>query len=366
MNYLFSTFLLFFSTGLIGQNTMDSIFTQALEKGITKGMAEKNVPGLVIAILEEGELIYQQDFGWADVEKEVPTTAKTGFNIGSISKLFTAWGVMKLVQEGKLDLDAPVESYLTRWSLPPSDFDHNKVTIRALLSHTAGLSVHGYPGFSPELPLPSIEASLAGENGPVRDNEKVEVIIAPQTKFKYSGGGYTILQLLIEEVSQMSFAEYMHKAIFKPLGMRQTSFMIDKKILKNSAQPYDEEGELISMHRFAAQAAAGLHTNLTDLIEFAKACLSKNPILETETVQSMMTAPEAANGQYGLGFRILQLGPVTLKGHAGSNYGWQSGMMLHPPSKSGIIMLSNGSQGDDVLIATLRQWVTWKMSNNKF
>ncbi len=358
---LLLTWLLLSLTVYAGaQNSSFDVFIKSLESKIQERLKEKKVPGMAIAIIDNGAIVYKKGIGWADVKNQIKVNPETGFNIGSISKLFTAWGIMKLVEMGKVDLDAPVEKYLSRWKLPDSKFDKSKVTIRALLSHTAGISVHGYPGFPPEDLLPSLEESLEGNNGPVRADEKVEIIIEPQTEFKYSGGGYTILQLLIEEVTQQSFAEYMHQTIFQPLKMNQTSFILHKKILKKSAKPYDEEGKEFYLERFTAQAAAGLHTNLEDLLIFAKASLEGNTILSEETMKLMRTPVDNTKGRYGLGYSVYPMGKVTVKGHAGSNTGWESGFMLDYDLKSGMIMLSNGDQGDDVLIATLRQWVKWK------
>lgn len=335
----------------------------ALDTDLPERIKAKNVPGMAIAVFDQGKIIYTKGIGLADVQNENPVSETTGFNIGSISKMFTAWGVMKLVEQGKVDLDSPVESYLTRWKLPASEFDHKKVTIRALLSHTAGISVHGYPGFRPDQKLPNLEASLKGANGDVRADEAVAVTIQPQTKFEYSGGGYAILQLMIEEVSGVSFARYMQKEIFVPLGMTHTSFILDEAILKSSAKPYDEEGKEIYLERFTAQAAAGLHTNLNDLITFARATFEGNTVLKTETITAMQKPVAISGGRYGLGYMGYPMGPITVRGHAGSNDGWESAFLMDFATQSGMILLTNGSQGKDVAIATLRQWVGWKMKS---
>ncbi len=335
--------------------------TSALDKDVPQRMQDKHVPGMALAIFDQGEVIYSKGLGLADIEKQLPVTKETGFNIGSISKMFTAWGVMKLVETGKVELDTPVENYLTRWHLPDAEFDKRKVTVRALLSHTAGLSVHGYPGFRPEQKLPSLEKSLDGVNGDVRADEPVEIILPPQTKFQYSGGGYTMLQLMIEEVTNMTFSKYMEKEVFKPLNMPSTSFTIDRKILRTSATPYDEEGKEIYLERFTAQAAAGLHTNLKDLIAFARASFGENPVLKNETVALMQEPVAITKGAYGLGYMAYRMGPITVRGHAGSNDGWESAFLFDFDTQSGAIMLTNGSLGKDVAIATLRQWVGWKM-----
>ena len=351
--------------GQENQKKSQSEFLTSLDEKIPLQLKEKNVPGMAIAIVENGEVIYQKGIGFSNTEKEIKITEETGFNIGSISKLFTAWGIMKLVENNKIDLDAPIENYLTRWKFPKSEFDSKKVTVRSLLSHTAGISVHGYPGFHPDAKLPTLEASLNGENGPVRENEKVEIIIEPNTKFQYSGGGYTILQLLIEEVIGISFEQYMQKEVFKPLKMKHTSFTIDKKLLKNSATPYDENGKEVYIEVFTAKAAAGLHTTLEDMLLFAKATIDGNSVLTKQTINEMtkiVPITKSKGRAQGLGYNAIILGPLTVKGHAGSNTGWESGFMLDFSTNSGVIMLTNGDNGKDVAIATLRQWARWKMN----
>ena len=237
-------------------------FVTELDQKLPQLLNDFSVPGTAIAIIENGKVILQKGYGYSNVDKETKVTTTTGFNIGSISKTIAAWGVMKLVQDGKIDLDAPAEKYLTRWHLPKSDFDSNAVTIRRLLSHTAGLSLHGYPGWSPKDKLPTIEESLDGKNnGPGR----VEIIMEPGTKWKYSGGGFSILQLIIEEVTGQKFEDYMQAEILNQLGMMHSSYTIDDTILKASSLEHNNFGEVIEFELFTAQAAAGLHTTIEDL-----------------------------------------------------------------------------------------------------
>lgn len=342
-----------------------SQLSQALDKNVPERMEKKNVPGMAIAIIDGGTVIYKKGIGLANVDKQVRVGPQTGFNIGSISKMFTAWGTLKLVEEKRIGLDDPVEKYLSRWKLPDSEFNKEKVTIRSLLSHTGGISVHGYPGFHPDQKLPTLEASLDGANGDVRDDEPVKIVIEPQTKFEYSGGGYTLLQLLIEEVTGKSFATYIEQNIFKPLKMKHTSFVIDKKILKTSATPYDQDGREIYLERFTAQAAAGLHTTLDDLILFAHASLKGNKILDEKTLKLMRTPVSLSKGNYGLGYIIYSFGPITVKGHTGTNTGWESAFLLDFEHQNGMIMMSNGSNGKSVLQQTMRQWVQWKSKQLK-
>ncbi|TMM51525.1 beta-lactamase family protein [Maribacter algarum] len=327
-------------------------------------LKENTVPGMAVAIIKNGKVIYVKGHGYSDVANNIEISSTTGFNIGSISKLFTAWGIMNLVEDEILDLDTPIENYLTRWKLPKSKFDHSKINIRTILSHSAGLSVHGYPGFHPNDTLPTLEASLNGENGPQKDNEIVKVIIEPKTQFKYSGGGYTILQLVIEEVTGQKFEIYMQNEIFETLGMNNTSFRIDDKILSNSAKPYNHEGKEIYLERFTAKAAAGLHTTLEDLSIFAKAQFKNNSVLSKETIQEMIRIipiTKTKRVAYGLGYATYNFGPISVTGHAGTNTGWEAGFMIDFEKKDGIIILTNSSNGKKVAISTLQAWGKWRM-----
>ena len=343
------------------QTTSEKELQKSLDKSIPVALKEHNVPGMAIAIIKNDQVIIKKGYGFSNVSLSAKVDTKTGFNIGSISKMFTAWGIMKMVEDGKIDLDTPVATYMTKWKLPTSKFDINKVTIRNLLQHTAGLSVHGYNGYESKNELTSITKSLSGTS---REEEAVTLIMEPESKWQYSGGGYSILQLIIEEVSGETFADYMQKNIFKPLKMKRTSFKIDKKILKKSAKAYDEEENEIPLRLFNAQAAAGLHTTLNDLILFAKASFSKNPVLSEKSISLLRTPTELSKGNYGMGYMVMnRFGDFTLHGHGGSNEGWHSGFMLDFESKSGIIILTNGSSGRNVLFGGLKDWAQWHGSN---
>lgn len=333
---------------------IDSIIPPLLES--------HDVPGIAISLFDEGDLVYSEGHGWAQIAEEEEVTTQSLFNIGSISKMVTAIVIMNMVEEGQLDLDAPVETYLSRWNLPPSTFDHKKITIRALLSHTAGISVHGFPGFPLSMDLPALEQVLNGENGPSRENALVEVVLEPQSQFKYSGGGYTILQLVIEEVTGQQFEKYVQAVLFDRLGMKHSSFIINKNELGKYAQPYNEHMEPVPHEHFAAQAAAGLNTNMKDLSILMDDILNHHQILSLETFDEMLLPVSVTNGKYGLGIRVLNLGSLSLKGHAGSNTGWQSAIFMDFDSGSGLIMMTNGENGKKMMQSILRTWGMYKFS----
>jgi CubicO group peptidase (beta-lactamase class C family) len=339
-------------------------FVAELDRLVPEMLADTRVPGAAVAVIHDAEAIAMRSYGFADLERGERVTPQTGFNIGSISKTVAAWGVMTLVEEGKLELDAPVERYLTRWRIPPSEFDHSGVTLRRLLSHTAGLSLHGYPGFDPERPLPTLEASLSGETNGAGD---VRVIVEPGTVWRYSGGGYTLAQLIVEEVTGESFADYVRGAVLEPLGMRHSDFTLTPETLAGSSVAYDGWGEPVPGPRFTAQAAAGFHTTLEDLTTFALAALAGpngeapgRGVLEPGTVVTMLTPAPASDDTYGLGYFIDVMPDWTvLKGHGGANTGWHATLQLVPNRREGIIVLTNGSNGWAVHRQIVCRWISW-------
>jgi len=195
-----------------------------LDAEIPSLMAKHRVPGVAIALMHPSEGAWVRGYGYADTASKAPVTDQTVFQAGSLSKPVSAWGVMRLVQQGKVDLDAPVSRYLTRWRLPRSRFDPAGVTVRRLLSHTAGLSVSGYLGYEPDVPVPSLEKQLASGPDAAEGDGEVRIAYPPGKQDHYSGGGYTVLQLLIEEVSGQSFAAYMKTNVLEPLGMIHSTF----------------------------------------------------------------------------------------------------------------------------------------------
>lgn len=337
-------------------------FVSQLDERIPQLLNDFIVPGAAIALIEDGKIILKKGYGLADVKNNKKVTTKTGFNIGSISKTVAAWGVLKLVEEGKIDLDAPAEKYLSRWHLPKSEYDANGVTIRRLLSHTAGLSLHGYPGWTPNDELPTVEESLNGKNnGPGR----VEIIMEPGTKWKYSGGGFTMLQLIVEEVTGERFEDYMQRKILDPLGMKNSSYTIDEDILKASSKEHNSYGDVIDFELFTAQAAAGLHTDIDDFTVFALASLYEmktQKVLKWATIKDMMEPAPASDGSYGLGYSVDSIPgtSVILRGHGGANSGWHAFLQVDPVKNDGFVMITNGGAGHNIYRQVFCNWVSWK------
>src|SRR5215216_7639654 len=208
-----------------------------VEDAARHALAGSTTPGLAVALVQDGRPVWAAGFGLADPTSGRPVTAGTRLQAASVSKPVTAWGVLRLVEAGRIGLDEPVLGRLRRWRPPPSRFDAEGLTVRRLLSHTAGLSVHGYVGQTSDRPLPSIVASLSGETG---DGFPVELLEAPGQRWLYSGGGYSLAQLLVEELTGRPFTDYMQAEVLEPLSMTASSLHWSRTAA--TARPHDAPG----------------------------------------------------------------------------------------------------------------------------
>ena len=305
-------------------------------------------------------------------------SADTVFQTASLSKWITAWGVMALVEQGQLDLDAPVSRYLKRWTLPPSAFDNSKVTARRLLSHTAGLTDDlGYAGFAPGTPVPPLETWLKQNAGASPGAKgKVEVGIEPGTAWRYSGGGYALLQLLIEDLSGEPFEAYMQRVVFRPLGMVHSTFHWSPAQGTTLAAFYGKDAQPAAHFRFPAVAASSLYTSVSDLTRFLQAHLSGKKgepvgrgVLAPATVAQMWKPTGSLYGQaiWGLGTMLYADNRVGgfVVGHDGNNGpALNTAARLNPATGNGIVILETGKP----LLATrlAGEWVFWEAGQVDF
>lgn len=305
-----------------------------------------------------------------------PVDGDSRFQVASMSKWITAWGVMKLVEAGKLDLDKPVSLYLKRWQLPKGKFDNAGVTVRRLLSHTAGLTDGlGYAGFKPGEPAQTLEASLtqAADASPGHDGV-LRVGIEPGTEFKYSGGGYTLLQLLVEEVSGQSFDDYMKSHVFEPLGMTRSTFVLDDDA--DVAEFFNHRGKPATHYRFTALAAASLYTTTADMTRFLQAHLAGangeppgRGVLGPKMLLEMRRPHASQYGAdiWGLGTMLYapNNGGSYVIGHDGNNEpAINTAARLDPNTGDGIVILETGNRLLATVIAS--EWVFWRTGNVDF
>jgi len=350
-----------------------SEFVHKLKVFLPKMMDEYFVPGVAVALIQNGKVSYQKGYGYSDLSKNKRVSTSTGFNVGSISKSIAAWGVMRLVEQGRLSLDTPIEKYLKRWHLPDSKFDISGVTIRRLLSHTAGLPARYYPGWGQNDILPSLEESLSGKKS---RSGAVRLVMEPGTKFKYSGSGYTLCQLLIEEVTGQHFEDYMHDQILLPLGMRNSSYTLTAETLSTSSIGYDRWGQPTPIPIFTAKAAAGLHTTIEDMSHFVLAAIKGQnsealgkSVLSPDTIKKMLTPAPATKGVFGLGYTVQKsLNGTISHGHRGANRGWHAYFNFVPETGNGIVITTNGTNGsyiDSQIICMWTQWTNDSLTNKE-
>jgi CubicO group peptidase (beta-lactamase class C family) len=328
-------------------------FLARVEADTTGLLAKYGEPGIAVAFID-GCQASIRTYGLANRERATPIAPDTVFNLGSISKTFTAWAVMTLVEAGRIKLDDPVDAHLKRWHLPESTFDRKAVTVRRLLNHTAGMSVPSVSGVDRDAPLPSLIDELNGK-GP--EKTPVQIIKAPG-EFEYSGGGYAILQLLVEDVTGQPLAAYAKKALFDPLGMTSTSFGWTPATVQRAATPYLGDGSVYRLREFSAAGAAGLVSTIHDMSLFARAhcagtsASATQAVLKRATLEQMRAdgVPAAALGRgalYALGYNVFPA-PVpefTVAGHNGSNLGWKAEFMTVPARDLGIVILTNAGDG---------------------
>ena len=329
-------------------------FVAHLDATVPALLAQHHVPGVTIAIVRAGELAWSGAYGVRDAESQDPIRAVDLLQVASISKSVTAYAVMRLAQDGLIDLDAPISEYLSRWRLPESDHDARGVTARRLLSHTAGLSTEGYAGLPPGDPLPGLEESLAGASG----SEPMHLVQAPGTGHRYSGGGYTVLQLIVEELTGRSFADHVADTVFVPLGMADSIY---DQASADGVRPHDANGDTVATRHFTELAAAGLWSTAPDLARFlAAGILRPDPAegLEPGRISTLVTPADATDGAYALGFFVVgpDDGPPVV-GHAGSNAGWRAKILAIPHHDAAIVILTNGDGGEAVHVELGCTWI---------
>ncbi|MDT0607036.1 serine hydrolase domain-containing protein [Croceitalea rosinachiae] len=327
---------------------------------VQEELQKEFVGNMAITVFENGKLAEESFYSNG---KEVDRN--TVFQVASLSKFVSAIGVMRLVQEGNLDLDAPAVQYLTRWQLPESDFDNNEVTIRRLLSHTAGLTDGlGYAGFKNPDNIQSLEASLtnAKDADPGHDGV-LKVGIAPGNEWRYSGGGFTLLQLIVEEVSGQTFDAFMKAEVFEPLQMKSSFYQWDERFRESLSEFYESDGSKAQHRYYTAQAASALYTTLADIEKLFffldKDNGSQEPLTpEFKRMMRLVEAETLGAPIYGLGtflFTELEEGEFII-GHDGKNNPpINTAFRYNPVANSGIIILTTGSPDFATRIAS--DWV---------
>jgi CubicO group peptidase (beta-lactamase class C family) len=342
-------FLLYFIKHGWTQNDHESIerFAQRVNEVASTGMKEFAVPGMAMAVIKDGKVLKLSMSGDRGDMAKTRIDSKTVFNIGSISKTFCAWGVLRLYERGVVALDSPAANYLKRWKFPPSKFEAQKVTVRQLLSHTAGVNIRSIPSYTAKEDVPDLVGELEG-------GKHAAVAITSQPgDWRYSGGGYMVLQLLIEDVSGRPFADFMREEIFQPLGMLNTSFVYSN----SAATPIDINLKPTPYEYFAGLAGAGVNTTLDDMVKWVLSSLpGHRTILKEETLRLAWTN-HSGQSNYGLGYFLDEIGTSSFVGHDGANAGRNALFKLLPAKGDAIVFLTNSSFGSAVYSRFVCEWM---------
>lgn len=326
---------------------------------LAERMARYQVPGCALAAIDDGEVSWAGGYGVARAGG-APVHATTLFQAASISKAVAAVGVLVLVEWGELDLDEPVNDRLRSWRLPDSPHTvDSPVTVRHLLSHTAGTTVPGFPGYAEGVPLPTVAQVLSGQ-APA-NTPGVESFTTPGTVTQYSGGGTTIVQLLVGEVTGRPFADLMAELVLRPFGMVDSAYEqpLSPARRSHAATGHDAGGRPIvgDHHTYPELQAAGLWTTAIDLARWLIGVQEvlrgdRTGPISRETAEMMLTP--LGSGAFGLGPELGGEGELRRFGHSGGNEGFRTQMDALVSKPVGGVVLTN-AEGGTTLCAEVRR-----------
>ena len=312
-------------------------------------MKHHKVPAVSFTVIEDGKIAWTRVVGLADREAGIEADERTLFQAGSVSKPVSAFGAMRLVQDGTLKLEQPVNERLVGWKIPDNEFTAKApVTLAHLLSHTGGLTVHGFLGYAPGLPVPGVPAVLDG-TAPA-NSKPVRVDILPGSQYRYSGGGYTVAQLLMSEAGKRDFVTLMREEVLAPIGMADSTYAnpLPAPWLARAAAGVLQNGDAVpgKRHTYPEMAAAGLWTTSADLarfgIEMQKALRGDSKLLTAPIAKSMLVPP-LADSSYGLGFEIEHRGGTTWFSHGGWDEGFCAQLTMGASNGKGVAIMINAN-----------------------
>jgi CubicO group peptidase (beta-lactamase class C family) len=309
-------------------------------------MKKYNVKGLSIAVIKDYKIDWAAGYGWADEAGKRSVTPATRFQAASISKSLNSLGILKLVQQSRIGLEADINNYLRSWKFPYDSIAKNKtINVANLLSHTAGLSVHGFAGYSTTESIPTVIQVLDGAKP--ANSKAIRSVFAPGTKFQYSGGGTTISQLILTDVTGRKYEEFMQKEVLDPIGMTNSFFTQPPPAgTKELATAYTQ-GEAVKgkFNVYPEQAAAGLWTTPTDLAKYIIECQltyeGKAPgkVINRELMIKRMTP--YVDSSAALGVFILKKGTDRYFNHNGGNNGFLCNSFGSLAGGNGVVIMIN-------------------------
>src|SRR6266436_3900972 len=326
---------------------------------LAEGMAQSHVPGISIAVIDNGQIAWARGFGVKQAGTADPVSTSTLFEAQSISKAVTATATLVLVNSGRLSLEESPNVYLKSWKLPYNEYQaQEKVTLRRILSHSSGLNVGSFAGYRAGEPLPSLLQILDGEKP--ANNPPIRVDFVPGSKFRYSGGGAEVMQQLLMDVTGQPFPELMKRLVLAPAGMTLSTYEepLPEARWAEAASGHDGEGTVVK-GKWPIQpemAAGGLWTTPTDLAKWELAITSAwkgepNRLFSKRIATEMLTVQKAP---YGLGVEVQGTGSSLEFSHGGSNLGFRALVVMFPAVGKGAVMMANGDRADWVIGSLIR------------
>lgn len=345
-----------------------SLRADSIDDAVAAAMAKRHIPGLSLAVIQDGRIVKAQGYGVIEVGNPAPVTADTLFQAGSVSKSVAALGALYLVDKGRLTLDADVNSALKTWHVPENEFTkEKKVTLRLLLSHSAGLTVHGFPGYAVGDPIPTLVQVLDG--GKPANTAPIRVDFVPGSQWRYAGGGYTVMQQLLIDVTRQPFPEFMRKTVLEPLGMLASSYdqpLPGARAALTASGYYTAKKPVPGRwHIYPEMAAAGLWTTPSDLARYAiglqemLAGRRPNPIISQALVREMVTLQKNDDG---LGVFLTGKDKTLQFWHNGRDEGFDAVMTAYVERGQGAVVMINANDDTSVsarvmtAIADAYQW----------
>jgi CubicO group peptidase (beta-lactamase class C family) len=327
---------------------------EQIAEAIAASMKQHEVLGVSIAVVNNYEIEWADGFGVLKAGETNPVTPTTLFQAASISKPVAAIAALRTVELGKLTLDEDVNRRLTSWHIPDSPLlALGPITLRRLLSHTAGLSTHGFEGYAADKSVPTLLQVLAGS--PPANSQPIKLLVKPNYMYKYSGGGYSVVQQLLIDVTGTPFPEYMKQQVLDPLGMEHSTYEqpLPDAMRSNAATAHRAHAKPIAggWHTYPEMAAAGLWTTPSDLsrviIEIAGSAVGhKGKVLSNGMVAEMLK-PQLGN--YGLGFALKSSDKSFTFSHGGSNEGFRCLLIGVPATGQGCVIMTNSDTGSALL-----------------
>lgn len=338
--------LLLLSCSFVRADKLDDFVEGIIEK--------RNIAGLSLAVIKDSTIVKAAAYGVVDKETKVPVTTNTLFQAGSISKPVSTLGVLHLVEEKKISLDENVNDKLRSWKVPENEFTKDqKVTLRRILSHNAGLTVHGFPGYNVLLARPTLVQMLNGEKP--ANTPPIRVDIVPGSKVRYSGGGFTVMQQLVIDVTGEPFPRFLHDTVLVPLGMTNSTFEQPppNSMATNTAHGYFPNGTPVKSwwHVYPEIAAAGLWTAPTDLARYAIVVQQSfagvtNPVISQKLTREMLT-PQKEN--VGLGLMLERSGKNLRFKHGGRDEGFDALVVAYAEQGFGAVLMINSNDNTGAL-----------------